>query len=177
MGKQQSQGILDQRFSTEGAEPASWHDVDEVLRGAEIYWLSTTDRRGVPHVTPLIAVLVGESMYFSTGGAEQKARNIERNPHCALTTGCNLLNDGLDVVVRGAAIRATDHATLAKVAEAYRAKYGWEYEVGDGALVAANSPHPALVFEVRAETVFAFSKGMPFGQTRWRIAAGDSQPG
>ncbi|MCC6943078.1 MAG: pyridoxamine 5'-phosphate oxidase family protein [Thermomicrobiales bacterium] len=171
MADQGPQGRLDTRFSSEGAETAHWPKVEEVLRSAEVYWLSTTDRQGAPHVTPLVAVLVSGSMYFGTGEAEQKARNIERNPHCALTTGCNQLNDGLDVVIRGAAIRVVDHETLANVAEALRAKYGWGYEVGEGALVAENSPHPALVFEVRAETVFAFSKGMPFGQTRWQLGA------
>jgi len=39
-------------------------------------------------------------LYFCTGPHERKARNLGQNPHCVLTTGCNTLKEGLDVVGR-----------------------------------------------------------------------------
>jgi hypothetical protein len=41
-------------------------------------------------------------VYLCTGPAERKAKNLAQNPNCALTTGCNGLADGLDLVVEGA---------------------------------------------------------------------------
>jgi hypothetical protein len=52
-------------------------------------------------VTPLIGVWKEEAMHFCIGLREQKARNLERNPRVALTTGNNAWARGLDVVVEG----------------------------------------------------------------------------
>lgn len=41
----------------------------------------------------------------------------ERNSHCVITTGCNALNEGLDLVVEGEAARVSDEARLQRVAE------------------------------------------------------------
>lgn len=70
-----------------------------------------------------------ETPYFCTGPDEQKARNLERNPRCALTTGCGVL-DGLDVVLEGRAVRVTDEARLRRLADAWVAKCGedWRFE-------------------------------------------------
>ena len=56
------------------------------------------------------------------------------NAHCILTTGCNALDEGLDVVVDGDAVRVTDEARLGRVADAYLSKYGsdWRFAVRDG---------------------------------------------
>jgi hypothetical protein len=78
---------LDTRFSSPNATAPPWSDVVDALERAEIFWLSTVRRDGRPHVTPLPGYWLDGSLYFCTGPAEQKSKNIEANPHCVLTTG------------------------------------------------------------------------------------------
>jgi general stress protein 26 len=162
-------GEVDTRFSSEGAEPTSWYVAREQLEAAEIYWLTTVRRDGRPHVTPLGAVWDGGALYFCTGPGEQKARNLEANAHCAVTTGCNTITEGLDVVVEGKAVRVVDDARLLHLADAWQAKYGddWHFDVSDGMF--RHGAGEALVFELSATVAFGFHKGEPFVQTRWRF--------
>ena len=75
----------------------------------------------------------------------------------------------IDVVVEGEAVRVRDEARLARIAAAYVAKYGsdWQFDVRDGAF--AHGESTALVFEVAPVKAFGFAKGA-FSQTRWRFA-------
>jgi nitroimidazol reductase NimA-like FMN-containing flavoprotein (pyridoxamine 5'-phosphate oxidase superfamily) len=164
---------VDARFSSEGATPTEWSEARERLREAEIFWLSTVREDGRPHVTPLIAVFLDDALYFCTGPTEQKARNLEHNRNCILTTGSNSIDDGLDLVVEGEAVRISDDDKLQAIADAYLAKYGddWRFGVRDGAFV-HNAPEEdsiALVFEVAPRKAFGFGKGSEFSQTRWRF--------
>jgi general stress protein 26 len=158
---------LQPEFSGPDASPTAWADARERLERSEVYWLSTVRPDGRPHVTPLIAVWLAGALYFSTGANERKAKNLARNPHCVITTGCNALNEGLDLVIEGAAERVSDTAGLQPVADAYAAKYGWRYTVRDGAFH-GDAGDVASVFEVRPVTGFGFGKGA-FSQTRWRF--------
>jgi nitroimidazol reductase NimA-like FMN-containing flavoprotein (pyridoxamine 5'-phosphate oxidase superfamily) len=164
-------GELDARFSSEGAAPTEWTEAYGRLEDAEIFWISTVRGDGRPHVTPLIAVLVDGSLFFCTGPDEQKARNLEGNRHCILTTGCNDIDEGLDVVVEGDAVRVTDEAALQRVAELYESKYGpeWHFDVRDGAFSHSAGTGIALVFEVAPRKAFGFRRGDQFSQTRWRF--------
>ena len=130
-------------FSSPNATPTPWGEARSRLEAAEIYWLSTVRPDGRPHVTPLIALVLDGASYFCTGPTERKARNLEANPYCVLTTGCNALGEGLDVVVEGEVVRVTDEPTLQRVADAYADKY----------------PEP-FRFAVRDGT---------YSQTRWRF--------
>jgi pyridoxamine 5'-phosphate oxidase-like protein len=160
---------LEVRYSNPGVSPTAWVDAENRLATAEIYWLCTVRPEGRPHVTPLIAVWQDGALTFCTGADERKARNLAVNPACTLTTGTNVLNDGLDMVVEGAAVRVTDSDRLHRLADAYGQKYGsdWHFDVGDGMFLGDGGA--ALVFAVTPETVFAFGKG-EFSQTRWRFS-------
>ena len=96
---------LDVRFSSEGAKPLPWPRVLDAIEAAEIFWLSTVRSDDRPHVTPLPAMWLDGALHFCTGPDEQKAKNIEANPRCALTTGTNQFRTGLDVIVDGTAVR------------------------------------------------------------------------
>ncbi|WP_432095719.1 pyridoxamine 5'-phosphate oxidase family protein [Streptomyces sp. bgisy100] len=159
---------LDARYSIPGAAPTPWAEALEGLEGAELFWLSTVRPDGRPHVTPLLAVWLDDALYFCTGTEERKARNLARNTRCALTTGRNALNEGVDLVVEGEAVQLGDDTRLRRVADAYEAKYGseWHFVVRDGAFVGQGGR--ALVYEVAPATVFAFRKG-EYSQTRWRF--------
>jgi uncharacterized pyridoxamine 5'-phosphate oxidase family protein len=159
---------LDARYSSDSATPTGWEQARRRLREAQLYWLSTVRPDGRPHVTPLLAVWLDGALYFCTGPSERKARNLAHNPHCILTTGCNALDEGLDLVVEGDAAGVGDDAELRRIAAAYESKYGsdWHFDVRDGAFHGAGGR--TLVFEVAPMTVFGFGKG-EFSQTRWRF--------
>ena len=164
---------LDAEFSSPGATALPWTEAEDHLRKADIFWVSTVRPEGRPHVVPLIAVWLNGSLYFATGDGERKAKNLEKNNQVSITTGCNDLDEGLDIVVEGRAMPVTDDAKLPRVVEMYVAKYGegWRFPIGD-----------VLFFEVTPSKVFGFGRkngrvGLPagrgemFNQTRWRFQA------
>jgi general stress protein 26 len=163
-------GELDERFSSPGTRPTAWRDAQQVLERAEVYWLTSVRPDGRPHVTPLIGVWQDDAFFFCTGEDERKAKNIARNTQCAVTTGCNNDDGGLDLIVEGAAVRLSDDGALERLAEAYVEKYGevWRFSVRDGKFVGSEG-NVAIVFRVAARKVLAFAKGESFGQTRWRF--------
>jgi hypothetical protein len=162
---------LDPSFSSPDATATPWEEAWQQLERAEIFWLSTVRPDGRPHVTPLIAVWLDDSLFFCTGPTERKARNLEHNTHCVLTTGCNAIGAGLDLVVEGDAVRTTDEPTLQRVADALASKYGepFVFTVRDDGF-SSDEGGQALVFEVRPEKAFGFGKGDRFSQTSWRFA-------
>lgn len=160
---------LQPRFSGPGATPTPWAVARDALARAEVYWLTTVRPEGRPHVAPLIGVWLDGAFHFCTGEDERKAQNLAANARCAVTTGCNALGAGLDMVVEGVAARVSDEPTLRRIADAYAAKYGagWRFAVRDGAFMGQGGR--ALVFAVAPLTAFGFGKGAPFSQTRWRF--------
>jgi general stress protein 26 len=159
----------DIRFGDPEGPPTPWADARRVLETAELFWISTVRVDGRPHVTPLPAVWYDDRLHFCTGPQEQKAMNIARNPRVALTTGCNLWKEGLDVVVEGTAVRITDEPRLCGLADLWRSKYqgDWDFTVEDG-LFHHEDGGSAVVFGVAPVKVLAFSKGL-FAQTRYRF--------
>ena len=173
-------GELDVRFSSPDATPRPWAEVVEVLDRSEISWLSTVRADGRPHVTPLPAIWCDGALHFCTGPGEQKARNLDREPRCVLTTGTPQFLDGLDVVVEGTARRVTDRPMLERLAALWLDRLDWPFDVveggfrdpeqggGDGGDGVA--PEVALVVAVAPTKVLAFGKGEPFSQTRFRFS-------
>jgi nitroimidazol reductase NimA-like FMN-containing flavoprotein (pyridoxamine 5'-phosphate oxidase superfamily) len=156
---------LDPRFSDPASSPTPWTETQQSLADAEIFWITTVRADGRPHVTPLVAVWVDDAIYFTTGAAEQKAVNLQVNPHVVLTTGCNAWDSGLDVVVEGSAEPVTDDARLARLAEAWSTKWDgqWRYEARNGRFHHEGGGE-ALVYAVRPRQILAFGKGT-FTQT------------
>ena len=150
---------LDTRFSEPQAQPTGWEDTLEAIKQAEIFWISTVRADGRPHVTPLVAVWLDDALHFSTGPDEQKTRNLDQDPHVALTTGANEWQSGLDVVVEGEAVRVTDTQQLDRLAAAWTQKWDgrWQYEVSQDGF--RHDAGTALVFGVRPAKVLAFTKG------------------
>ena len=161
---------LEPQFSSADASATPWAEAQRLLEEAEVYWLTTVRPDARPHVTPLLAIWLDGAFYFSTGASERKAKNLARNAHCVLTTGCNALNEGLDLVVEGDAATVRDEATLQRIADMYAAKYGpdWHFTVRDGAFHGGGG-NIALVYEVTPTMAFGFGKGT-FSQTRWRFS-------
>jgi general stress protein 26 len=160
---------LNEGFSQPDATAPPWPDVVEVLSASEMFWLSTVRRDGRPHVTPLPAIWLDGTLHFCTGSEEQKTRNLESEPRCALTTGTNDLRSGLDVVVEGTAVRVTDQARLRHLAALWKSKLDWDFAVGEDGFRDADG-RTGLVFGVTPAKVLAFGKGV-YSQTRYRFPA------
>ncbi|HTC58771.1 MAG TPA: pyridoxamine 5'-phosphate oxidase family protein [Solirubrobacteraceae bacterium] len=138
---------------------------------AEVFWLSTVRPDGRPHVTPLLAVWHADAMYFCTGQEERKAKNLQQNQQCILTTGQNGL-DGLDVVVEGHALEVDDGAERQQGANTYESKYGTHFTAPEGTwfgLGDAIRAGKVLLYRVTPTTILGFAKGEQFSQTRWRF--------
>lgn len=160
---------LDPQFSSPEAVATPWAEGRSRLRDAEIFWLSTVRPDGRPHVTPLIAVWLDGAPCFTTGPTERKAKNLALNPNCILTTGVNRLDEGLDVVVEGEAVRVTDEPTLRRLADAFAARYRepFHFSMRDGRL--GGEGGEIVAFRIRMTTVFGFGRGAAYSQTRWRF--------
>ncbi len=158
------------QFSSSGdLPPTPWKDALARLEQAQVYWLTTVRPDGRPHVTPLVAVWMDGALYVCTGPEERKAKNLAHNPHCIVTTGCNVMQ-GLDVVVEGDAVRATDYATLQRLAQQFSKKYAPPFQFTATEDGFGNSGGGiAWVYEVRPTTAFGFGKGETFSQTSWRF--------
>jgi hypothetical protein len=170
-------GEIDSRFSSEGVVAPTWADVVDILDKAEMSWLSTTRPDGRPHVTPLPAVWdsVGGMLHFCTGPGEQKAKNLDHEPRCVLTTGTNFFRSGTDVIVEGRARRVTDETTLRRLADRWLEKLGWPFEVVEGgfrdpgAADGDKGAAMAYVYSLFTTKVLVFGKGEPYSQARFRF--------
>ena len=158
-------------FSEPDATPTPWSAGLEQVITADTFWLSTVRPNGRPHVTPLIAVWHDDSIWFTTGEDERKAKNLSRNSSCILTTGRSDLAEGaLDVVLEGRAEQVTNDHELRAVAEAFATKYGtgtWDFVARDGAFTHRTAGGRAVVFRVRPVRGLGFRKGGTFSQTTW----------
>ena len=161
---------LDTRFSDKGASPTTWEQTVALLEAAELFWVTTVRVDGRPHVTPLVAVWLDGALHFCTGPTEQKSLNLNANPNVALTTGTNRWNEGTDVVVEGEAVRVTDGAMLARLAEAWTTKWDgrWVFEPRDGTFGHTDREGFGIVYAVRPSRVLAFGKG-DFSHTSHRF--------
>jgi nitroimidazol reductase NimA-like FMN-containing flavoprotein (pyridoxamine 5'-phosphate oxidase superfamily) len=177
-------GHIDPRYGDASATAPDWTDVEQRLVDAPLYWLVTVRADGRPHAVPLCGVWHDGGFAFVTGEREQKMRNLEANPHVAVTAGplgAAGWASGKDVVVEGVATRITDPDALRVLAEEWERKYDgdWRWEVRDGRFVElsdsggnADPDHPdeehgGLVFRVPPAKVMVF--GDDHGQTTYRF--------
>lgn len=110
-------------------------------------------------------------LYFTSGPAARKARNLAVNPACTISAR---LPD-IDLVLEGTAVRTVDPQVLEPVAARYRAD-GWPAQVEGDALVAPYSAPsaglpPWYLYRFTFHTVFGVATAEPFGATRWRFTA------
>jgi nitroimidazol reductase NimA-like FMN-containing flavoprotein (pyridoxamine 5'-phosphate oxidase superfamily) len=170
-------GQIDPRYGDASATPPPWADIERLLADAQLYWIITVRADGRPHAVPLVGVWHNGAFAFCTGAEEQKQRNLDANPHVAVTTGstgANGWDSGKDVVVEGTAVRVTDVDELQALADAWSAKYGadWQYAVrGEEFVELSHSGDGtgggAWVYRVEPAKVMVF--GDDHGQTTYRL--------
>jgi general stress protein 26 len=169
-------GEIDPRYGDASATAPPWPDIERQLTDAQLYWIITVRTDGRPHAVPLVGVWHDGAFAFCTGAEEQKQRNLDANPHVAVTTGSTGAggwDSGREVVVEGTAVRVTDRDALQVLADAWSAKYGddWRFEVRGEEFVELGSSGGATeggarVYRVAPAKVLAFGGG--HGQTRYR---------
>ena len=170
-------GKIDPRYGDPSATAPPWSDIERLLTDAQLYWIITVRADGRPHAVPLVGVWHAGAFAFCTGSDEQKQRNLDVNPHVAVTTGStgmNGWNSGKDVVVEGTATRVTDAEALQTLADAWYAKYGedWKFAVRGQEFVelsdsGGSTGGGARVYRVAAAKVIAF--GDAHGQTTYHF--------
>jgi nitroimidazol reductase NimA-like FMN-containing flavoprotein (pyridoxamine 5'-phosphate oxidase superfamily) len=170
-------GKVDPRYGNASVAAPPWEDIKSLLTDAQLYWIVTVRTDGRPHAVPLVGVWHDGAFAFCTGSQEQKQRNLDANPHVAVTTGSTGSHGwgtGKNVVVEGTAVRVTDADALQALASAWFAKYGkdWEFEVrGQEFVEISNSGGSteggAWVYRVETAKVMAF--GDDHGQTTYRF--------
>ena len=150
----------------------AWSEGRDRLADERFYWLATAGREGQPHVRPVLAVLLEDRLYSTSSPRAAKATHLGRLGRCAVSAR----TPGLDLVVEGQAAQVVDPATLARVAEAYRSKYGWPVTVHGGAFDApygapTAGPPPYAVYEVTPSVVYGFGTDDELAplSTRWRF--------
>lgn len=97
-----------------------------------------------------------ESFFFSTGTASRKARNLQRNPHCVVTTE----RAAEPVIVQGLAELVADRELLNRVSDRYEAKYPMGY------------PPDSYVYQVQPDVVFGLVEDaaeFAGAATRWKF--------
>lgn len=162
---------LDQRYSVPSAVATTWEETQRVIESAELFLLTTVRSDGRPHCTPVVAAWCDDALHFTTGDGEQKAQNLRTNSQVILTTGHNDWQAGVDIVIEGDALRATDQAVLERLIVAFQSKWDgdtWAYTARDGKFY-----HPAgfevLAYSVAPKKVLAFAQGT-FGHTVHRFS-------
>ena len=170
-------GQIDPRYGDASATPPPWADIERLLTDAQLYWIITVRADGRPHAVPLVGVWHDGAFAFCTGAEEQKQRNLDADPHVAVTTGsmgAHGWNSGKDVVVEGTAVRVTDAEELQELADAWFDKYGedWKFEVHGQEFVevsdsGGSTEGGAWVYRVNPAKVIAF--GDTHGQTKYQV--------
>ena len=169
---QQPRAELDTRYSDPTAEATGWEAASRRLAEAQVAWIVTVRPDGRPHATPMVPVVGQDAVYFHTGSTEVKYANLQADPRVLVLAGDTAWSAGLDVVLEGVATPVTDQTLLAEVAGLYRARWDgrWQLDARDGAFVNdGEGGVRSVVFEVRPDRAYAYAKGDPFSQTRYRF--------
>ena len=148
-----------------------WEEARRVLETAEVFWLSTVRADGRPHVTPVAAAWLDGALYFGTGSIAQKLKNLRGNPHVVLTTGCNHLATGFDVVVEGDAVPCYDTAAHECFYQQQTVVWGegWPIQLQGGELWDDSMSEPLLLFAVTPSKIFASTRGDQWSTTRYQL--------
>jgi len=129
---------------------------EERLGKSRSYWICTARPDGRPHSIPVWGFWMDGQLYFGTGRASRKARNLAHNPAVSIH-----LESGDDVVIlEGTVVEVgpAEKSTLKKIDSASRAKYQMPLMV---------SPETVL-YSVRPQRVLAWTeKDFPNNATRW----------
>jgi hypothetical protein len=132
-------------------------------------WLTTINPDGSPHVTAVGAVWIDGAFWFQTGDGPRKARNIARDPRCAMS----LSTYEFDLVVEGTAEKVTDPDAVSRAVAVWN-DGGWPCTVDESGIgitapfnAPATGPPPWFVYRITGRSALSVSTVEPGGTTRW----------
>jgi PPOX class probable F420-dependent enzyme len=144
----------------QGSGLMAWAEAERRLIASHDYWVATVRPDGRPHVMPVWGSYHRGRLWFSSGRRSRKARDIEADPRCTVTTD----DPRNPVVVDGVAARVIDPDEIGGFVAAMNGKY----EAG----MTADFQDPEVngTYAVTPERVIAISEGDFTGSpTRWRF--------
>jgi general stress protein 26 len=139
-----------------------WSDVEERLRRASNYWITTVGSNARPHARPVDGVWVEGALCFGGSPETRWVRNLMANPSISV----HLSSEAEAIILEGVAELVTDpsHPLAAPSMAASKEKYP-QYFSGN------ESPFRPF-WALRPTTAFAWTlEGFPRGATRWRFEA------
>ena len=160
-----------------GADIIAWQKVHDLLikdlPRADAAFLATVRPDGHPHVAGVGPLYHDGDLFFVTGPANRKTRDLLASPACTLAMRVT----GMDLICDGTAERETDPLVLEAVASKYR-DGGWPAEVSGDALTAPYSaqtagPPPWHLYRLRIAQIVGLNLSEPGGATRWRFTTTD----
>jgi general stress protein 26 len=142
-----------------GDEPVEWAAIEDKLRDAPNYWLTTVRPEGVPHTRPVDGVWVDGALVFGGSPDTRWVRNLQGNPALSVH-----LPSGDDVVILEGTVELVveaDHPVSEPSRAAQQAKYP-QYYPGD------ELPEHRPFWMLRPTVAYAWTlDGFPSGATRW----------
>ena len=139
-----------------------WGDVEEKLRSALNYWLTTVGPAGTPHARPVDGVWVDGALCFGGSPDARWARNLQTSPAISV----HLPSDAEAIIIEGSVEQVSDpsHPLAEASTAATRQKYP-QYFSGE-----AMPFQPFWV--LRPSTAYAWRlDGFPQRATRWTFEA------
>lgn len=148
---------------SKGLLPWTW--AEQRLKQSHNYWITTVKSDGASQTSPHTMVVWGlwqdGRLLFSTGGKSQKARNLARNPNCAVCT-----EDANEAVIVEGVADIADVAARRKFLSTCEKKYKFDMSSMKDDILAMKEP----VFAVRPRIVFAlWEKHFQSKSTRWKF--------
>jgi pyridoxine/pyridoxamine 5'-phosphate oxidase len=140
-----------------GAEILRWEQVEQWLRDARNYWISSVSEGGRPHAIPVWGLWFDGAVVFSTDRKSRKGRNLLERPEVVIH-----LESGDEVVILEGHVREmTGRDELERMADAYEQKYEMRPDPFD----------PENVnFELRPRMALTWlERDFPNTATRWRF--------
>ncbi|MEY2420803.1 MAG: hypothetical protein QOI95_870 [Acidimicrobiaceae bacterium] len=104
---------------TEGTGLLPWSWAVERLTSSHDYWVATVDGDGKPAVMPVWGAWLDDAIWFSSSPGSRRARNLDRDPRCTVTTD----NPLEPVVVEGTALLVPDRQPVERFTEVCNVKY------------------------------------------------------
>lgn len=161
-----------------GADEIPWQKVRDLLvsdlpRPETAAFLATIRPDGRPHAAGIGPLYHDGAIFFSTGPAARKTRDLVANPACTLSMRVT----GMDLICDGTAVRETDPLPLQAVAGKYR-DGGWPAEVDGDALTGPYSaqtagPPPWHLYRLTIAQIVGLNLSESGSATRGRFATGD----
>jgi nitroimidazol reductase NimA-like FMN-containing flavoprotein (pyridoxamine 5'-phosphate oxidase superfamily) len=129
-----------------------WDFVQNEMKDAKNYWLSTTKSDSRPHAIPIWGSWINDNFYFGGGSETQNRKNLAENPHIIVHS-----ESGTKVVIiEGKVSIEKNENVIKEIKMDYMRKY--------------NLDHPPPFYRVNKTKVFCWDMNDYAGTpTRWKF--------